>query len=104
MQGTDKLTIKGMKITFSLIESWSVGKGFIVLNAHQLRLLGVGHPPKKGWIQRLIGKEIPDSTAAMIAEMKGVKKKERNSILTDSGISPRKLFQQTLIKLNDRNE
>ena len=69
-----------MKLTFKLLHSAGSygGNGF---NAKQLHLLGVGWPPRQGWLRRLVGREIPDATWRQVMELKGrakwVQKREK---------------------------
>jgi len=67
------------------------------LNSYQLRLLGIGWPPRRGWIYHLVGQEITDDMFRILVEPKGPRKKaERIQILKRHGISPSKLFQSKI--------
>ena len=48
------------------------GCGF---TSEQLDILGVARPPKRGWVQRLIGTELPDADYARLLALKGSKSK-----------------------------
>lgn len=85
-----------MKLTFEVLQSFSCSSYGLTLNAHQFRLIGIGWPPSKGWIDRVIGKEIPDETVMIVRQLRGMRKKARNWALTGDGINPAKLFQQPL--------
>jgi len=56
-------------------------------NAKQLKLLGVGWPPYKGWQEAIIGSEISEAEAELFIRLKGVTRK-RNAE------SCRRLFEQ----------
>jgi hypothetical protein len=79
-----------MKLTREIIHgAGTLGMGF---NRHQLGLLGVKWPPKKGWLSGLIGTEIPDETWEKVMRLKSVRRKaERLRALQDENYNPRLL-------------
>lgn len=80
-----------MRLTYELIEKLGT------LNSYQLRLLGIGWPPKRGWIHRLVGKWITEEVFQMLVELRGPRKKvERIEILRRHGLSARTLFQKRI--------
>ncbi len=68
-----------MKLTHSLIHS--AGRSGVGFNYHQLKVLGIHWPPKKGWLSSLIGKDISDEQWKLIVAMKGKGRNERRRIL-----------------------
>ena len=52
------------------------GKGF---TNHQLDILGVARPPKKGWVQKLIGTETTDDEYAKLLSLKGIRQKQKQN-------------------------
>lgn len=82
-----------MRLTYELIEKLGT------LNSYQLRLLGIGWPPKHGWIHRLVGQYVTENVFQLLVELRGPRKKaERIEILKRHGISARKLFQKRIRK------
>lgn len=79
-----------MKLTREIIHSaGTLGMGF---NRHQLALLGVKWPPKKGWLSRLVGTEVSDDVWEKVMRLKSVRRKhERLRALQDDNYSPRLL-------------
>ncbi len=72
-----------MKLTYEVIHS--AGTSECGFNSHQLELMGVNYPPPRGWLTRLIGKEIEDWKWELILELKGPRpKRERDAILKRS--------------------
>lgn len=56
------------------------------INSYQLKVLGIGWPPTRGWIQRLVGTDIPHSEFALLSELRGPKRKaDRIEILKRYG-------------------
>ena len=76
-----------MRLTFENLHS--AGQAGIGFNWHQLRVLGVPWPPRKGWLTALIGTEIDDRKWAVVLALKGVPKKTRNKILRSCGVTPK---------------
>lgn len=62
--------MKTVRLNWSLIHSVGSygGHGF---NKKQLDLLGINWPPKHGWVQWLIGKEIPEHIWKEVVALKG---------------------------------
>lgn len=86
-----------MVLSYDHIQSLGTLEDGIALNSYQLRLLGIGWPPKRGWVSGLIGREIPDDLFRLLMELRGAKKKrERIDILSAHGISACKLFHARL--------
>ena len=56
-------------ITDELVRQGENGSGG--WNREQLKIIGVGWPPRRGWIRRAIGKVISDDDAARFVSMKG---------------------------------
>ncbi len=50
-------------------------------NYHQLKLLGVPWPPKKGWISKLVGKEITDEVWEQVQNLSGIPKSQRRALV-----------------------
>lgn len=73
-----------MKLTFDAITRLSRYTYPVALNRHQFGLLGINWPPKRGWIGRLIDKEITDDTYQLLVDLKGTRQKERAQILNDA--------------------
>lgn len=85
-----------MKITWVNIHS--AGKSGVGYNWVQLRLLGVGWPPPKGWLSRLIGVECPDETWELVLKLRGVRTKEERRIILDKyGVDMAKLAQGKML-------
>jgi len=96
-----------MKLTFDNLHS--AGRGGVGFNWHQLRVLGVGWPPPRGWLQNLIGTEIDDRKWEVVMALKGVPKKVRNQILSKYGVSRRefacsKLEESSQLILRAQNQ
>ena len=68
-----------MKLTEQIIHS--AGTNGIGFNFHQLYVLGVQWPPKHGWIQDLVGKEVTDEVWRLVLSLKGKRRSERRLIL-----------------------
>ena len=51
--------------------------GYSGWNSHQLALLGVGKKPKRGWLKRLVGRKISESTWNEVIELRGMKPSQR---------------------------
>lgn len=69
-----------MKLTHQIIHS--AGTAGIGFNYQQLRILGVKWPPRKGWLSKLIGTEIPADKWELVVRLKGVRnKKARKDIV-----------------------
>ncbi len=64
-----------MTLTFEMIHSVKSGSGG--WNKTQLALLGVDWPPPKGWIEKLIGKEIDQTTFDRLSSLRGKTMKQR---------------------------
>lgn len=71
-----------MTLTKQILHSAGTqGMGF---NRAQLSLLGVSYPPKKGWLNALVGAEISDDTWKTVIRLRGIKRKaERNRVIGD---------------------
>lgn len=85
-----------MKLTYEIINGAGSRAGHVgfCYNAYQLRLLGIGWPPRKGWVGRLIGKEADNAVIEAVYRLKGARsKQERKKLLAMLGISPDGLFQ-----------
>lgn len=69
-----------MKLTQQIIHSAGTsGMGF---NFHQLYVLGVKWPPKHGWLQGLVGREVSDEVWNLVLSLKGKRRAERREILS----------------------
>lgn len=77
----------------------SMSESILLLNAHQLRLLGVGYPPKLNWSDSVIGQEFPHYIYSLCLAIKGRSKKDRNAILRKCGINPCTLFTTPIGKM-----
>lgn len=64
-----------MRLSEEMIRAGSLTGG--ALKKAQLALLGVKWPPRKGWIQRLVGKEIDAETYRRFLALKGAPEKDR---------------------------
>lgn len=84
-----------MKLTREIIHGAGSSKcGF---NSYQLRLLGVGYPPAKGWLYDLIGTEVSDRTWELVVRLKARGYPEaRKALLKLYGVDPVKLFQSPI--------
>jgi hypothetical protein len=84
-----------MRITYSDVRTAGLTpKGAIALNSYQFRLLGIAWPPKPGWINKLLVKQIEDELWQLVMDLKGIKtKNERRRILKQYGCKARALFQ-----------
>ncbi len=71
-----------MRLTRSLL--YSAGTSECGYNRHQLKLLGVGWPPKHGWLNRLIGTEISDRDWNTVLALKHTRRKDRNRIIEEA--------------------
>ena len=69
-----------MKLTQQIIHS--AGTSGIGFNFHQLYVLGVKWPPKHGWIQELVGREVSDEVWNLVLSLKGKRRGERREILS----------------------
>lgn len=63
------------RITRELIEAGESGHGG--WNQEQFRLIGVEWPPREGWKDRVIGKEISEADAQRFVEFRGMTKSKR---------------------------
>jgi len=64
-----------MKLTHQNIHAAGYsGCGF---NSDQLAILGIQWPPKKGWLSRLIGTDLPDADYQRLYELKGSKRRRK---------------------------
>ncbi len=87
-----------MKLTHQhLLEVTCKGDSRVMaLNSYQFRLLGIVWPPRHGWIESLVGREIDLNLWRAVLDLKGVKtKQERQRILQKYGLNARTLFQTT---------
>jgi hypothetical protein len=50
-------------------------------NKQQFEALGVPYPPEKGWMDYLLGKEIPDDNASVFLSLKGFNQKKQKAAL-----------------------
>lgn len=80
-----------MKLTAEILHS--AGTGGCGFNRQQLQLLGVGWPPKKGWLIRLVGQEVDDRTWQLVLKLKTTRRKQRARILGE-GNQVRDLIEQ----------
>lgn len=74
-----------MKLTRNMILSVATKRGGF--NWHQLQLLGVGWPPKHGWLRKLVGQEINPATWEMVGRLRNKPKAHRVKILRGLGMS-----------------
>jgi hypothetical protein len=89
--------IRFMKITYSLLVQLGTLPNSICLNSYQLRLLGIGWPPKHGWVTPLLGREISTELVSCLMELRGPRKKEeRRRVLVKYGHTAKELFQARL--------
>src|ERR1017187_9194056 len=79
-QGCSSTKVKGNMILNREIlhEAGRSGCGF---NYHQLKLLGVPLPPKKGWLSALIGTEVSDETWQQVLQFKDRRKWQRREMV-----------------------
>lgn len=68
-----------MIIDNDFIESGATRKGG--LSSVQMKLIGAGWPPMKGWKKKLCGKYIDDDTANLYLKLKGVNAIKANNII-----------------------
>ena len=72
-----------MQLTYeNLHAAASAGSGF---NYDQLDILGVVCPPRRGWLQKLIGTHISDEDFAKFLALKGAKQKKSKSAKNEPG-------------------
>jgi hypothetical protein len=50
-------------------------------NKRQFEVIGVSYPPVKGWMDYLLGKEIPDEAAQLFLSLKGFNQKKQKAAL-----------------------
>lgn len=67
-----------MKLDYHSLHS--VGTSGCGFNRDQLILLGVGYPPKRGWLRGLVGKEIPDQIWDRVCALRSLPKPERKKL------------------------
>ena len=92
-----------MKLTRGLLMAMGTLPYGIALNSSQLRILGIGWPPKRGWTHGLIGKEISQEDCDLIMALRGSNKSRQKSILKQHGTSSADLFQTPIRELRHRH-
>lgn len=85
-----------MVLSNESIRIFSESKKGLSLNSYQLRLLGIGYPPKVGWLKSLIGTEIAESLAQLVVDLRGQDKRRMKQTLSRHGISAQELFCKPL--------
>lgn len=66
-------------LTYQLLHS--AGTEGIGFNYHQLKLLGVPWPPKRGWLTRLIGTQVDSRTWETVLRLRGVRKRAERKVI-----------------------
>lgn len=81
-----------MKLTHKMIHEASTNDcGW---NWIQLRILGVGWPPRNGWLSKLIGVEVDERTWDLFKKLRGIKSKQaRAEICAGYGVNVGDLAQ-----------
>jgi hypothetical protein len=89
--------MKTVTLTENLIRAMATnGCGF---TREQMDILGVGWPPPKGWIKRLIGTAIPEDTYSRLLAMKGKGRKWRaENSFPDSQLTLDEQFDQRITR------